>query len=169
MNQLASEGHHVTKPGISYFLKKFKDMGTITRKAGTGRKPTKTRTVLEFIDREITKDDEILLGDLKSKVEEQGLKASISSVHHWKQELGWTSKGTKYCQMVQEANVGERLAWAKENVHDINLDDLIFTNETTVQLENHRRTTSYKKGRKPRYKPRPKHPVKVHVWAGISV
>ena len=41
--------------------------------------------------------------------------------------------------------------------------------ETTVQLENHRRTTSYKKGRKPRYKPRPKHPVKAHVWAGISV
>ena len=27
---------------------------------------------------------------------------------------------------------------------------------------------SRKKGQKPRYKPRPKHPVKVHVWAGIS-
>ena len=28
--------------------------------------------------------------------------------------------------MVREANVGKRLAWAKENVHDINLDDRIF-------------------------------------------
>ena len=64
VNQLASENHHVMKPRISYFLKKFKDTGTITRKAETGRKPTKMRTVLDFIDREITKDDEISLGDL---------------------------------------------------------------------------------------------------------
>ena len=40
--------------------------------------------------------------------------------------------------------------------------------EMTVQLENHRKITCYKKGRKPRYKPRPKHPIKVHVWGGIS-
>jgi hypothetical protein len=74
------------------------------------------------------------------RLEEQGLTASISSVHCWKQELGWTSKQrNKYCQMVQEANVGKHLAWAKEN------------------------------GAKPRYKPRPKHPIKVPVWAGISV
>ena len=145
VNQLVSEGNHVRKPRISYFLKKFKDTGTITSKAGSGRKPTKTHTVLDFIDREITKDDKISLDDLKSKVEEQGLKASISNVHRWKQELGWTLKGTKCCQMVREANVDKRLAWAKENVHNINLvlDHLIFMDETTVQLENHRRTTSH--------------------------
>ena len=37
-----------------------------------------------------------------------------------------------------------------------------------MQLENHRCTTCYKRGQKPRYKPHPKHPIKVHVWAGIS-
>ena len=47
-------------------------------------------------------------------------------------------------------------------------DDIIYTNETTVQIETHRQTCSYKKGCKPRYKPKPKHPLKVHVWAGIS-
>ncbi|CAI8009403.1 Transposable element Tcb1 transposase, partial [Geodia barretti] len=46
--------------------------------------------------------------------------------------------------------------------------DVIWTDETSVQLESHRRFHCYKKGQKPRYKPRPKHPVKVHVWAGIS-
>ena len=42
------------------------------------------------------------------------------------------------------------------------------TNETTVQIETHRGTCCYKSGQKPRYKPKPKHQVKVHVWAGIS-
>jgi hypothetical protein len=40
--------------------------------------------------------------------------------------------------MVREANVEKRLEWAKENCEDINLDNLVFTDETTVQLENHR-------------------------------
>ena len=35
-------------------------------------------------------------------------------------------------------------------------------------METHRRFCCRKIGQKPRYKPHPKHPVKVHVWAGIS-
>ena len=62
---------------------------------------------------------------------------------------------------------GKRLAWAIKN-KDMFLEDVIYTDETTVQLETHRRTCCYKKGQKPRYKPKPKHPIKVHVWAGIS-
>ena len=47
-------------------------------------------------------------------------------------------------------------------------DNVIWSDETSVQMEPHRRFCWRKKGQKPRYKPRPKHPVKVHVWAGIS-
>jgi transposase len=115
-------------------LKKFKATGSITRKPGTGRKPTKTRALLDFIDTEIEKDDEISLADLRTKLVEKGINVSISSIHRWKEELGWTSKGTKYCQMIREGNVAKRLDWAKANVEDINLDDLIFTDKTTVQL-----------------------------------
>ena len=62
---------------------------------------------------------------------------------------------------------GKRLAWAIKN-KDMFLEDVIYTDETTVQLETHRRTCCYKKQQKPRYKPKPKHPIKVHVWARIS-
>ncbi len=57
----------------------------------------------------------------------------------------------------------KRLEWAQED----GFKDVVWTDETTVQLEAHRRFCSCKDGLKPR-KPRPKHPVKVHVWAGIS-
>ena len=47
-------------------------------------------------------------------------------------------------------------------------EDVIWSDETSVQMESHRRFHCYKRGSKPRYKPRPKHPTKVHVWSGIS-
>ena len=74
--------------------------------------------------------------------------------------------GTKYSQMIREVNKEKRLKWAKENL-DMTFQDVIYTDETTVQIETHR-CTCYKWGYKPRYKHKPKHPVKVHVRAGIS-
>ena len=46
--------------------------------------------------------------------------------------------------------------------------DVIWTDETTVQLESHRRHSYRKKGKAAVLKPRAKHPTKVHAWAGIS-
>ena len=42
-------------------------------------------------------------------------------------------------------------------------NDIILTDETSVQLETHQRFCCRKRGQKPR-----SYPVKVHVWAGIS-
>ena len=46
--------------------------------------------------------------------------------------------------------------------------DVVRTDETTVQLESHKRYCCRKQGATPKPKPRPKHPLKVHVWGGIS-
>jgi hypothetical protein len=81
--------------------------------------------------------------------------------------LGRTSRGTAYCQLVRAENRAKRLRWAQEHL-GANFHDVIWTDETSVQMETHRRFCCRKTGQKPRYKPRPKHPVKVHVWAGIS-
>lgn len=45
---------------------------------------------------------------------------------------------------------------------------MIFTDECSVQLDNHGRLCFRKRGHLRKLKPRAKHPVKVHVWAGIS-
>ena len=57
--------------------------------------------------------------------------------------------------------------WAHQYRHD-DFENVLWTDECTVQLENHRRFCCRKKGQKPKPKPKPKHPTKVHVWAGIS-
>ncbi len=69
--------------------------------------------------------------------------------------------------MIRDANKQKRLDWALANT-DRNFADVIWTDETSVQLESHRRFCCRKNGQKPRNKPRPKHPTKVHVLGGIS-
>ena len=100
-------------------------------------------------------------------------------------KLGWTYRGAAYCQIIREANKLKRLSLCLQN-QTKDLKNVIWTDETTFQLENHRRFSHRKRGEKPRPKPRywtyvllqylgtynyyrPKHPVKIHVWAGISM
>ena len=52
---------------------------------------------------------------------------------------------------------------------DLDLDDVIWTDECSVQLESHRKTMYHKQGEPSRMVSRPKHPPKVHVWADISL
>ena len=45
-DHLASEGHYVTKPRISYFLKTYKDTASIVRKPGLGGRARKAELSL---------------------------------------------------------------------------------------------------------------------------
>ena len=85
-------------------------------------------------------------------------------------ELGWTAKKTRYGALVSESNQEKRVVWCNERIetNDMDFDDVVFSDECTVQLESHRRVTFYKKGQPVRYKMKAKHPPKVNVWAGIS-
>ena len=46
--------------------------------------------------------------------------------------------------MIRDANKEKRLAWACEH-KGLNFEDVVYTDETTVQIETHRRTCCYKK------------------------
>ena len=72
--------------------------------------------------------------------------------------------------MVSETNQEKRVEWCKErkDTRDMDFNDVVFSDECTVQLESHRRLTFYKKGQPVKYKMKAKHPPKVNVWAGIS-
>uniref|UniRef100_A0A1X7V786 Tc1-like transposase DDE domain-containing protein n=1 Tax=Amphimedon queenslandica TaxID=400682 RepID=A0A1X7V786_AMPQE len=47
-------------------------------------------------------------------------------------------------------------------------EDVLWTDESSIQMECHRRFCYRKNGEQAKPKPRPKHPVKVHIWGGIS-
>ena len=88
----------------------------------------------------------------------------LRTVLKCRKALGWTHRGAAYYQLIQAQ---KRLLWVRQYLQD-EFTDVVWTDETTVQLETYRRFCCRKRGQKPHYKPRPKHPTKVHVWAGIS-
>ena len=79
--------------------------------------------------------------------------------------LGWTFRGSAYCQMIREPNKLKRYDWAIKYQND-DFNNVIYSDECTMQMEAYKRFCCRKQGETP--KPKPKHPLKVHVWAGIS-
>ena len=66
-------------------------------------------------------------------------------------------------------NKKKRLLWCREQVRvNEQFADVVFTDECTVQLEQHNRVC-FRKRLQPRLlKQYAKHPVKIHIWGGIS-
>ena len=65
--------------------------------------------------------------------------------------------------MISDKNKIKRMEFAKDS-----FDDVIWTDESSVQLVRHTRTVRVKVGKEQQYKTVAKHAVKVHMWAGIS-
>ena len=113
-------------------------------------------------------DNETTGKELSSVVLHQsGISIMPCTARRARHSLGWTRRGTAYCQLIRAGNCAKWLLWARENLGRV-FHDVIWTDETTVQLESHRPFCCRKEGQAPRCKPRAKHPCKVHVWAGIS-
>ena len=124
-----------------------------------------------LIDQLLTENDELTTRLLLHKLKEQDpdLNVSLSTVKRARRDLGWVSTTPRYCQMVREANKEKRLKWCEDQIaNSEKFDDVIFTDECSVQLDVHRRKCYRKKSQPRKLKMRPKHPPKIHVWGGIS-
>ena len=150
---LSDEGLSTTCQGIAAFLKKYVDTGSIARRPGSGRPTKATEEVRVIVESEMREDDERTAAELCDRLASAGHAMSESTVLRCRTSLGWTRRGSAYCQLIREVNKEKRLAWAKEHLHD-DFRDVIWTDETTVQLESHRRFACRKKGEAPRPKPR---------------
>ena len=152
-------------------------------------------------------DDETSAMQLYTLLRSKGIRISRRTVLRCRTSLGWTFRGSAYCQMIQTANKEKRLLFARTFLTD-DFENIVFTDESTIQLSSHRRFCCRKVDAPPKLKPRsvqttsvlryilvlltcvyvyttcvtvytnwisfcfllrPKHPTKVHVWAGISL
>ena len=97
------------------------------------------------------------------------LSVSLGTIKRARYELGWVVSNPKYCQLIRDANKENRIEWCKKMIEDAEqFGDVIFTDESSVMLDRHRRKCYCKKCEPRKLKARPKHPVKVHIWGGIS-
>ena len=95
---------------------------------------------------------------------------SISTMKHYRKKLGWVCTRPHYCQLVREANEEKRKTWCQAQINNQErFEDVILTDECTVQLDSHGRLCFRKEKEGRTLKQCPKHPVKVHIWGGISL
>ena len=102
-------------------------------------------------------DDETTGKELVSSLSWNGVSISKTTALKGRKLLGWTRRGTAYCQLIRAVNCVKRLEWAQQNLGET-FEDVVWSDETSVQLETHRRFHCYNKGQKPRYKPSSKAP-----------
>lgn len=171
-NRLLEENITVSKKSLCLLIRKYKKTGSVADYRTT-KPPRKLQgNHYRFIDNAMADNDELSISKLHSILMEEfpDLSVSQSTVKRARRELGWVAKKTRYCALISDANKEKRLEWCKRQQEsgDLEFDDVVWTDECTVQLESYRRITFRKKSQPVRYRMKPKHPPKIHVWAGIS-
>ena len=153
---LKDEGVFVSRVSIWKFLCRYKKTGTIARQEGSGRKTLLTRQIQGVVEEQMQKDDETTAYQLHKILSEKGVNVSSRSILRWRKQLGWTFRGSAYCQLIRHENKEKRLRWAKEylNESEDGFDDVIWTDESSIQCETHKRFCYRKKNCPPKRKPR---------------
>ena len=81
-------------------------------------------------------DDETTAVQLYHLLVQKGHPISLRTILRCRKQLGWTFRGSKYCQLIHHANKVKRLEWAKENEDLIcDTENIVWTDESTIQLE----------------------------------
>ncbi len=164
-NLLLEDEICVSKYGARLFLKHYRETNSIDKKPGSGLPPKLSPTVQKIIDEAMCQDGETTATQLHALLAAHHIDVSLATIVRNQCKLCWIYRCSAYCQLIRQANEIKCLQWAQANVHDI-FDNVIWGDETTVQLENHRRFCYRKDKEKPRPKPRPKHPIRTRYMSG---
>ena len=94
------------------------------------------------------KDDETTTTQLGVILRRQGFSLSRSTILRNRAVLGWTFHSSAYCQMIRSVNKEKRLQWAQQYVDeaDSRFLDVVYTDETSIQLETHRQFCYCRRG-----------------------
>ena len=105
---LQKENIQVSRRGVGDFIIRFKQTGNITRRAGSGRPSKLTEDVKTIIEAAMRDDDETTVKELLEQLSTQGIFLSQRTISRCRTDLGWTTRGTAYCQMIRETNKVKR-------------------------------------------------------------
>ena len=169
LRSLKSEGLLVSLASVTRIVKKIRSTGSAANLPRSGRPTKLSGEAKAFIDQQMQKNDEMTSGQIQKKLVKYGILVCLATVRRMRKQLGWTLQRTRYCQLIRDPNKVKRLEYAQRVIESGDtFDNVIFSDECSVSLEQYRRTCYRKVDEPMKRKPKPKHPVKVHVWAGIS-
>ena len=178
--RLQDDNISVHRSTISRVITKYSETGYVQNRSKSGRKSKYPNVVKATIDRLMKEDQELTSPLIRKKLlEETGLDLPLSTIRTLRREIGWVQCPTDFRPMVRLPNQEKRLTFCRQLlITKEEFNDVVFTDETSIQIERNA-TMSFKKISHneennmtleipPPVGVRPKHPLKVHAWAGIS-
>ena len=166
---LKSEGLSVSFSSVTRIIKRLRITGSVSNLPRSGRPQKLSIEAKAFIDQQMRNNDEMTSAQIKKKLAKHGVDVSLSTVRRSRKQQGWTLQRTRYCQLICNANKIKRLEYAQRVLESGDtFHNVIFSDECSILLAHYRRTCYRKFDEPTKRKPKPKHPLKVHVWAGIS-
>ena len=160
---LETEGIKTSRSAISLFLSRYSKTGDMGDAPGSGRNTKVPPEATRFIEDKMQENDEFTSRELKEKLaNECDIQISESTIRRIRRKLGWKVENARYCQLVRDVNKIKRLAFCLKAFTEKDMfQNVIFTDETSVQMEQYARVCFHKEGTQPKRKGRPKHPLKV--------
>ena len=150
---LQEENLRASWVGIAKFLKKFNETGCIQRRPGSGRPLKISAEIKEIVEEQIRADDKTTATQLHRLLKQHGYNLSLWTVLRCRSVLGWTFRGSAYCQLIRGVNKQKWLARARQYIGD-DFSNVVWTDKCSVQMESHRRFCCRKHGEAPKPKPR---------------
>ena len=143
---LQGEGIKASRSAVSSFLSRYRRTGSIQDAKRSGRKTKLSNDHVKFIDDRMKENDELTSAELRD------VEVSATTVRRVKRNvLGWKSETARYCQFVREPNKMKRFIFASNALlNKDTFEDVIFTDETTVQIEQYARICFRKDGSQPK-------------------
>ena len=161
---LECKGIKTSRSAVSLFLSRYQNTGSLRDAKRSGRKSKLQNEHVNFSDNALSENDELTSKELSEKLStECGIQVSATTVRRVRRNvLGWKTESARYCQFVRDPNKIKRLVFALKTITEKDtFEDVIFTDETSVQIEQYARICFRKDGTQPKRKGRPKHPLKV--------
>ena len=111
---LREEGLIANRMGIHKFLQKHRETNNIERRPGSGQPTKMTAPVKALVDQRMRDDDETTAVQLHALLLHHGHTMTLRCCA----ALGWTFRGSAYCQLIRQENKVKRLQWAQEHLSE---------------------------------------------------
>ncbi|CAG2208516.1 unnamed protein product [Mytilus edulis] len=118
---------------------------------------------INFVKTALTENPTRTATDIKHILADKGTHTSKSTVRKVIDAAGFTASKPRYGQMVRDVNKEKRVQFAREVIsNDDHFNNVIFTDECSVQLHNNKIVIYREKDSVAPVLPKPKHPLKTY-------
>lgn len=171
IRSMCESGREVTRRQVEYLVKQYSLGYYRPDQKNNSFRTTKVvcQRDMDVVSTSLKSNPDQSARDLRKELIQDGAAVSLSTVKRVIDRCGFTSDVPRYSHMVRGANQQPRVDFCNMLIrNNDNLNDVIFSDESSIQLHNNKSACYRLKGHGNRQIPKPKHPLKVHVWAGIS-